>query len=90
MDWTLSGSSVHGIVQARILAWMSPSSGDHPNPGIEPRSPTLQADSLPSEPPGKPYNLILSFSFAATLQCCDFHLWVFMLILIYIHSNFHI
>ena len=28
--------------------------GDLPNPGIKPRSPTLQADSLPSEPPGKP------------------------------------
>ena len=31
-----------------------PSPGDHPNPGIEPVSPALQADSLPSEPPGKP------------------------------------
>ena len=31
-----------------------PSPGDRPNPGIEPRSPVLQADSLPSEPPGKP------------------------------------
>ena len=31
-----------------------PSPGDLPNPGIEPTSPTLQADSLPSEPPGKP------------------------------------
>ena len=30
-----------------------PSPGDLPNPGIEPRSPTLQADSLSSEPPGK-------------------------------------
>ena len=30
--------------------------GDLPNPGIKPRSPTLQADSLPSEPPGKPMN----------------------------------
>ena len=29
-------------------------SGDLPNPGIEPRSPALQADALPSEPPGKP------------------------------------
>ena len=29
---------------------------DLPNPGIEPRSPTLQADSSPSEPPGKPQN----------------------------------
>ena len=30
-----------------------PSPGDVPNPGIEPRSPALQADSLPAEPPGK-------------------------------------
>ena len=30
-----------------------PSSGDLPNPGIKPRSPELQADSLLSEPPGK-------------------------------------
>ena len=30
--------------------------GDLPNPGIKPRSPALQADSLPSEPPGKPKN----------------------------------
>ena len=32
-----------------------PSPGDLPNPGIEPRSPVLQADALPSEPSGKPY-----------------------------------
>ena len=31
-----------------------PSPGDLPDPGIEPASPELQADSLPSEPPGKP------------------------------------
>ena len=31
---------------------------DLPNPGIKPRSPTLQADSLPSEPPGKPQSQI--------------------------------
>ena len=31
-----------------------PSPGDLPNPGIKPRSPTLQADSLPAEPQGKP------------------------------------
>src|SRR5574340_945194 len=34
------------------LPFLSP--GDLPNPGIEPGSPELQADSLPSEPPGKP------------------------------------
>ena len=31
-----------------------PSPGDLSNPGIEPRSPALRADSLPAEPPGKP------------------------------------
>ena len=33
-----------------------PSPGDLPNPGIKPRSPTLQLDSLPAEPQGKPKN----------------------------------
>jgi len=32
----------------------SPSPGDLPDPGIEPGSPALQADALPSESPGKP------------------------------------
>ena len=38
-----------------------PSPGDLPDPGIEPRSPALQADALPSEPPGKP--CIISFNY---------------------------
>ena len=33
-----------------------PSPGVLPDPGIEPRSPALRADALPSEPPGKPQN----------------------------------
>ena len=33
-----------------------PPSGDIPNPEIKPRSPTVQVDSLPAEPPGKPKN----------------------------------
>ena len=44
--------TVHEILQARILEWVVfPSPGDLSNPGIESRSPTLQADSLLSEPP---------------------------------------
>ena len=55
MDSSLPGSSVHGIFQARILEWEPfPSPGDLPNSGIKPGSPTLQADSLPSETLGKP------------------------------------
>ena len=50
MDYT-----VHGILQTRILEWVSfPFSWVFPNPGIEPRSPTLQVDSLPAESPGNP------------------------------------
>ena len=55
IDCSPPSSSVHGILQARILEWVAPPPGDLPNPGIEPRSPTLQADSLPAELPGKPY-----------------------------------
>ena len=55
MDYSLSGSSVHGILQARILKWVAfPFSREFPNPGIKPRSPMLQVDSLPTEPSGKP------------------------------------
>ena len=45
-----------GILQARILEWVAMSSppGDLPNPGIEPRSPVLQVDSIPSESQGSP------------------------------------
>ena len=52
---SLSVSCVLGILQARILEWVAiPFSWDLPNPGIKPRSPTLQADSLLSEPLVKP------------------------------------
>ena len=55
MDYILPGSSVHGISQAVILEWIAiPSPGYFLNPGVEPGSPAMQADSLPSEPPGKP------------------------------------
>ena len=48
MDCSPPGSSVHGISQARILEWVDLSlSRDLPNPGISPRSPALQAVSLP-------------------------------------------
>ena len=47
MDCSPADSSVHGILQAR------PPRGDLPNPGMESRSPALQADSLPSELSGK-------------------------------------
>ena len=55
MDCSSSGSSVHGVLQTRILEWVaiSLSSGSHPNSGIKSMAPVslaLQADSLPAEP----------------------------------------
>ena len=52
------GSSIHGILQARILEWVAmPSPGDLPDPGIEPGSPTSPAEAggfFTDEPPEKP------------------------------------
>ena len=51
--------TVHRILQARILEWVAfPSPGDLPNPWIEPRSPTLQVDSLPAELLGSPESVL--------------------------------
>ena len=47
-------STVHGILQNTGVGSLLLLQGNLPNPGIEPRSPTLQADSLPTELSGKP------------------------------------
>ena len=55
MDHISPGSSTNGILQARILEWVGEDSllrGIFLIPGIKPGSLALQADSLPSEPPG--------------------------------------
>ena len=55
MDYSPPGSSVHGILQAKILSGLpSPSPEDLPNPGIKPWSPALQADYLLFELQGSP------------------------------------
>ena len=54
MDCSPPGSSVHGILWARILEWVAmPSSRESSRPLVEPGSPALEADALLSEPPGK-------------------------------------
>ena len=79
-DCSLPGSSVHGIFQARLLKWVAISSSRRSSwprdwthvssvfcvsRRIEPRSPTLQADSLPAEPPGKPKNTGVGHPFSS-------------------------
>ena len=55
--WTVAHQPPPSMRFSRQEYWSGlpfPSPGDLPNPGIEPRSPALQADALTSEPPGKP------------------------------------
>ena len=54
MSCSPPGSSVHGILQEYWSGLAFPFPGDFLNPGIEAGCPALQADSLQSEPPGKP------------------------------------
>ena len=57
MDYNLPDSCVQGILKEEYWSGFPfPSPGDLPDPGIKLRSPTLQADSLPSGPPGKKMN----------------------------------
>ena len=54
--WTIAYQAPQSTESSRQEYWSGlpfPSPGDLPNPGIEPGSPTLQADTLPSEPLGK-------------------------------------
>ena len=57
MPWTVAYQAPQSMELSRQEYWSGlplPSPGDLPNPGIEPRSPGLQADSLPAEAPEKP------------------------------------
>ena len=73
MDGSLRGSSVHGILQARMLEWIAmPSSQGSSDPGIEPASPTsnaLKTNSLPTEPQEKFINGITLHLMLTKLPC---------------------
>ena len=59
--WTVAHQAPPFMGFSRQEYWSGlpfPSPGDLPDPGIESRSPALQADTLTSEPPGKPYTCI--------------------------------
>ena len=67
MECSLPGSSVHGTLQARILEWVPfPSPRDLPDPGIEPRSPAWQGDSLPLRRQGSPKHISPCVLFSLT------------------------
>ena len=70
--WTVTHQAPLSMGFSRQEYWSDlpfPSPGDLPNPGIEPRSPALQADALTSEPPGKTISKSEGDYFKA--QCWD-------------------
>ena len=74
IPWTVAYQAPPSMGFSRQEYWSGlpfPSPGDLPSPGIKPRSPSLQADALPSELPGKPYICI----------------YVAIYVCIYIYSN---
>ena len=55
--WTIAYQASPSMVFSRQEYWNGlpfPSPGDLPDPGIQPGSPALEADTITSEPPGKP------------------------------------
>ena len=64
IPWTVAYKSPHSMEFSRQEYWSGlpfPPPGDLPHPGIEPGSPALQADSLPSETPRKPTYKVKSY-----------------------------
>ena len=60
VDCCQPASSVRGILQAKVLEWVAmPFSRGSSLPRIEPASPAFQADSLPTELPGKPQTSLI-------------------------------
>ena len=64
-----------------------PSPGGLPNPGIKTRSPALQADSLPSEPPGKPLSIHINVQYIDTIIHMLIDMFVFMAMIVKSSSN---
>ena len=60
--WTIARQAPLSMGFSRQEYWSGlpfPSPGDLPNQGIKPRSPAVQADSLLSEPPGAPKDMLV-------------------------------
>ena len=77
--WTVAHQAPPSMRFSRQEYWSGlpfPSTGDLPDPGIEPRSPTLQADALTSKPPGKPKSNYIRFGYMGfwqfTVQICTY------------------
>ena len=72
IPWTVAHQTPLSMGFSRQEYWSGlpfPSPGGLPNPGIEPRSSALQADTLPSEPPGKLIATAVGYKIVTVAQC---------------------
>ena len=85
--WTVAHQAPPSMGFSRQEYWSGvpfPSPGDLPNPGIEPGSPTLEADALTSEPPGNRYhNCVYLFVHRVERSQTHLSIWVHMHALIH-------
>ena len=83
-QWTVAHKAPLSMEFSRQEYWNGlpcPPPGDLPYQGVEPRSPSLQADCLPAELPGKPsYNSLQNWKFKRLkkLMTCLFWLWFYL------------
>ena len=79
IPWTVACQAPLSMGFSRQESWSGlpcPSPGDLPNPGIKSRSPTLQDDSLPTEPPGKQPYIYISNMFTYIYTHTHTHIYV--------------
>ena len=77
-QWTAAHQAPLSMEFSRQEYWSGlpfPSPGDLPDPGIQPRSPALPADSLPTEPAGKPSENIQTAEFNISIKHSNSRYW---------------
>ena len=82
IPWTIAYQAPQSMEFSRQEYWSGwpfPSPGDLPNPGIEPGFPALQADALPSEPPGKPRLAYIGACLGIGLYLLSLRDWYYIL-----------
>ena len=82
-SWTVAHQAPPSMGFSRQEYWSGlpfPSPGDLPDPGIESRSPTLRADSLPSKPPGNPYMCVCVcvYIYMCIYICLNIYMYIYL------------
>ena len=90
--WTVACQAPLSMGFSRQEYWSGlpfPSPGDLPDPGIEPRSPALQADALTSEPRGKPFHSFMKapYNYCISIYFSFYFCWYLLYVFRYLHVS---